>query len=92
MSLFKNIEDSGFKPKDYYYLQKNKINGMFGDLYIKQLKNRIQAEETNLGNKLRMNKNDYFNKINIDMKTSLREFDDNMVKKKINLQKDIEDE
>ena len=92
MSLFKNIEDSGFKPKDYYYLQKNKINGMFGDLYIKQLKNRIQAEETNLGNKLRMNKNDYFNKINIDMKTSLREFYDNMVKKKINLQKDIEDE
>ena len=58
---------------------------MFGDLYIKKLKNRIQAEETNLGNKLRMNKNDYFNKINIDMKTSLREFDDNMVKKKINL-------
>ena len=85
MSLFKNDEDSGFKPKDYYYLQKNKINGMFGDLYIKKLKDRVLEEENNLGNKLRMNKNDYFNKINIDMKTSLREFDDNMVKKKINL-------
>ena len=59
---------------------------MFGDLYIKKLKDRVLEEENNLGNKLRMNKNDYFNKINIDMKTSLREFDDNMVKKKINLQ------
>ena len=59
---------------------------MFGDLYIKKLKDRVLEEENNLGNKLRMNKNDYLNKINIDMKTSLREFDDNMVKKKINLQ------
>ena len=92
ISLFKNGEDSGFKPKDYYYLQKNKINGMFGDLYIKKLKDRILEEENNLGNKLRMNKNDYFNKINIDMKTSLREFDDNMVKKKINLQDDKENQ
>ena len=90
MSLFKNDEDSGFKPKDYYYLQKNKINGMFGDLYIKKLKDRVLEQENNLGNKLRMNKNDYFNKINIDMKTSLREFDDNIVKKKINLQDDNE--
>ena len=81
MSLFNENEDSVFKPKDHYFLKKKKINGMFGDLYIKKLKDKVKAEEKNFGDKLRMNKNDYFNKINNEMKTSLREFDDNMKKK-----------
>ena len=82
--------NSVFKPRDYYYLQKAKINNMFGDLYIKKLKARILEEERNLGNKLRLKKNDYFNKISFDMKKSLGEFDNNIKNNEINLEKNEE--
>jgi hypothetical protein len=83
-------KNSVFKPRDYYYLQKAKINNMFGDLYIKKLKARILEEERNLGNKLRLKKNDYFNKISFDMKKSLGEFDNNIKNNEINLEKNEE--
>ena len=89
MSLFQNNEDnknSSFKPQDYYFLQKKKINSLFGDLYIKRLKEKILEEERNLGNKLRIDRNDYFNKMTFDMKSSLNEFDDNMLKNEIKLE------
>lgn len=93
LESFKDNNDdktkSIFKPKDYYYLQKRKINGMFGDLYIKNLKARAQEDERNLVNKLRINRNDYFKNIHSDMKLSLNEFDKNMDDNELKLEKKI---
>ena len=88
MSIFKDNDDnknSGFKPKDYYLLQKNKINGLFGDLYINKLEARVLEKERKLTDKLRINKEDYFLKINNEMKNSLNDFDNNIRSKSIDI-------
>ena len=80
-----------FKPKDYYLTQRNKIDGLVGDLKIKNIKDKVLEEERYYGRKLKINKDDYFNKMNSDMKSSLNEFDENMAKYNINLDKLDED-
>ena len=80
-----------FKPKDYYLTQRNKIDGLVGDLKIKNIKDKVLEEERNFGRKLKINQDDYFNKMNSDMKSSLDEFDENMEKYDINLDKISED-
>ena len=55
MSLFKDSEDRKnfiFKPKDYYLLQKYKINNLFGDLYINKLNAKVLEKEKKLTDKL----------------------------------------
>lgn len=86
-----NSAKSIFKPKDYYQTQKNKINKMVGELYIKNLRAKIQEEERSLGRKLRIKKDDYFNQINSEMKSSLNEFDETMARNSIDLEKNNED-
>ena len=90
MSLFKDSEDRKnfiFKPKDYYLLQKYKINNLFGDLYINKLNAKVLEKEKKLTDKLRINKDDYFNKINKEMKNSLSELDNNMNLNGISIEK-----
>ena len=94
MSLFNKKEEnknSVFKPKDYYYLQKEKINRLFEDLYVKQLKNKTLEEERIFGNKLRMKRNSYFNKMTFDMKSSLGDLDNYISNNGINLDENQEE-
>lgn len=86
-----NSTKSIFKPKDYYQTQKNKINKMVGDLYIKSLKAKIQEEERILGRKIRIKKVDYFNQMNSEMKSCLNEFDETMARNSIDLEKNKEE-
>jgi hypothetical protein len=44
-----------------------------------------------LGRKLRIKKDDYFNQINSEMKSSLNEFDETMARNSIDLEKNNED-
>ena len=83
----KDKPKSIFKPKDYYFLQKRIINGMFGDLYIKNLKAKAQEDERNLANKLRIKRSDYFKNIHSHMKLSLNEFDKNINDNELKLEK-----
>ena len=82
-----NNAKSTFKPKDYYKTQRNKIDELVGDLYIKNLRTKVQENARKLNKRLFINKNDYFNKMNSDMKSSLNEFDKNIVRNNINLDK-----
>ena len=86
-SLKKNDdkEISVFKPKDYYFLQRHKIDDLFGDLLINKLKTRVLDKERKLTDKLKLNKYDYFSKIVNEMKISLNEFDNNMNTNKIDI-------
>ena len=86
-SLKKNDdkEISIFKPKDYYFLQRHKIDDLFGDLLIDKLKTRVLDKERKLTDKLKLNKYDYFSKIVNEMKISLNEFDNNMNSNKIDI-------
>ena len=86
-SLKKNDdkEISIFKPKDYYFLQRHKIDDLFGDLLINKLKTRVLDKERKLTDKLKLNKYDYFSKIVNEMKISLNEFDNNMNTNKIDI-------
>ena len=86
-SLKKNDdkEISIFKPKDYYFLQRHKIDDLFGDLLINKLKTRVLDKERKLTDKLKLNKYDYFSKIVNEMKISLNEFDNNMNSNKIDI-------
>ena len=86
-----SLPKSIFKPKDYYLTQRNKIDGLVGDLKIKNIKDKLLEEERHFGRKLKINQDDYFNKMNSDMKSSLDEFDENMEKYDINLDKISED-
>ena len=86
-----SLPKSIFKPKDYYLTQRNKIDGLVGDLKIKNIKDKVLEEERHFGRKLKINQDDYFNKMNSDMKSSLDEFDENMEKYDINLDKISED-
>ena len=83
---------STFKPKDYYFLQKHKIDDLFGDLLINKLKERILEKERRLTDKLKLNKYDYFNKITNEMKNSLNEFDNNMNSNQININENPKNE
>ena len=85
-----NKKNINFKPKDYYFSQRKKIYNLFGDLYTNKLEARIREKEKKLGDKLRMNKDDYFLKINEDMKKSLNEFDNNILENQINIDKENE--
>ena len=78
-------EISVFKPKDYYFLQRHKIDDLFGDLLINKLKTRVLDKERKLTDKLKLNKYDYFSKIVNEMKISLNEFDNNMNTNKIDI-------
>ena len=86
-----SLPKSIFKPKDYYLTQRNKIDGLVGDLKIKNIKDKVLEEERHFERKLKINQDDYFNKMNSDMKSSLDEFDENMEKYDINLDKISED-
>ena len=86
-----SLPKSIFKPKDYYLTQRNKIDGLVGDLKIKNIKDKVLEEERHFGRKLKINQDDYFNKMNSDMKSSLDEFDENMEKYDIDLDKISED-
>ena len=86
-----SLPKSIFKPKDYYLTQRNKIDGLVGDLKIKKIKDKVLEEERHFGRKLEINQDDYFNKMNSDMKSSLDEFDENIEKYDINLDKISED-
>ena len=82
-----NQPKSIFKPKDYYLTQRNKIDGLVGDLKMKNIKDKALEEVRYFRKKLKINQDDYFKKINSDMKSSLNEFDENMEKCDINLDK-----
>ena len=73
------------------------INSMFGikalfkfelytDLYIHKLKERVQEKEKKIGDKLRIDKAEYFMKIKNEMKKSLKEFDNNIYRNNISLE------
>jgi hypothetical protein len=88
-NLFKRNDenkDSSFKIRDYYSSQKDKINGLFGDLYTNKMQAKIIEKERKLASKLRLNKDEYFNKINNEMKNSLDEFDNNINLNQVNLE------
>ena len=67
------------KSKDYYFSQRKKINNLLGELYTKKLQAKVIEKERKLGDKLRMNKEDYFYEINENMEKSLNEFDNNII-------------
>ena len=88
-NLFKRNDenkDSSFKIRDYYSSQKDKINGLFGDLYTNKMQAKIIEKERKLATKLRLNKDEYFNKLNNEMKNSLDEFDNNINLNQVNLE------
>ena len=80
------------KDKDYYKQQKSKINYMLGELYINKLQRKVKEKEKFYGDKIRRDKNDYFIKIENELKKGLNEFDNNIILNEINLNQDESNE
>ena len=86
--LRENENQTNIKGQDYYLLQKLKINEMLGELYINKMQKRVKEKEKYYKDRLRREKNDYFFKINGELKKSLNEFDNNIQLNQINLNLD----
>lgn len=88
-NYFRNLSDNEDKnivtDKDYYSQQKSKINDMLGELYINKMQKMVKEKEKYYGDKIRRDKNDYFLKIDNELKRSLNEFDNNIVLNQVNL-------
>ena len=82
------IEIYIIKDKDYYLQQKSKINNMLGELYINKLQRKVKEKEKFYGDKIRRDKNEYFKKIENELKKGLNEFDNNIILNDINLNQD----
>ena len=76
------------KNKDYYRQQKEKINEMFGKLYINQIQRKTNEREKYYNNRIRRDKNDYFIKLKNELIKSLNDFDNNIILNQINLNLD----
>ena len=91
-NYFRNLSDYENKnivtDKDYYSQQKSKINDMLGELYINKVQKMVKEKEKYYGDKIRRDKNDYFLKIDNELKRSLNEFDNNIVLNQVNLNPD----
>ena len=83
-----NESEISIKGKDYYKQEKSKINDMLGELYIDKLQKKSSEKERYYNNRLRRDKNDYFFKIDNELKKSLNEFDNNLLSNQINLNLD----
>ena len=79
------------KEKDYYKPQKIKINELFGELYINKLEKKSREREKYYNDRIRRDKNDYFFKIDSELKKSLNEFDNNINLNQIDLNSDEQD-
>ena len=86
--LRENENQNSIKGKDYYKLQKLKINEMFGEFYINKIQKKAKEKEKYFNHRLRKEKNDYFFKIDNELKKSLNEFDNNIQLNQINLNLD----
>ena len=91
-NYFRNLSDYENKnivtDKDYYSQQKSKINDMLGELYINKMQKMVKEKEKYYDDKIRRDKNDYFLKIDNELKRSLNEFDNNIVLNQVNLNQD----
>jgi len=91
-NYYRNLSDNENKnivtDKDYYSQQKSKINDMLGELYINKMQKMVKEKEKYYGDKIRRDKNDYFLKIDNELKRSLNEFDNNIVLNQVNLNPD----
>ena len=83
-----NHYENTIKGKDYYRQQKEKINEMFGELYINKIHRKAKEREKYYNDRIRRDKNDYFFKIDNELKKSLKEFDNNIILNQINLNPD----
>ena len=82
----RNNSNLAFKPKDYFVFQNKKINDLYNDLYINKLESRILDKERKYHESLLSNRAGFFNKMNDDLKNSLKEFDNNISSSGINLE------
>ena len=92
-NYFRNLSDNENKniivtDKDYYSQQKSKINDMLGELYINKMQKMVKEKEKYYDDKIRRDKNDYFLKIDNELKRSLNEFDNNIILNQVNLNTD----
>ena len=55
-----NHYENTIKGKDYYRQQKEKINEMFGELYINKIHRKAKEREKYYNDRIRRDKNDYF--------------------------------
>ena len=76
------------KKKDYYRQQKERINEMFGEIFINNIHKKARERERYYNDRLRRDKNDYFFKIDSELKKSLKEFDNNVILNQIDLNSD----
>lgn len=83
-------KNSAFKPRDYFVYQNKKINDLYNDLYINKLESRILDKQRKYHESLLSNRAGYFNKMNDDLKNSLKEFDNNISSSGINLDENQE--
>ena len=83
-------KNSAFKPKDYFAYQNKKIDDLYNDLYINKLESRILDKQRKYHESLLSNRAGYFNKMNDDLKNSLKEFDNNINSSGINLEENQE--
>ena len=83
--LRENENKTNIKGQDYYISQKLKINEMLGELYINKMQKKVKEKEKYYNDRLRREKNDYFFKINNELKKSLNEFDNSIQSNQINL-------
>lgn len=81
---YKNI----IKDKDYYRQEKEKINEMLGEIYINKIERKAKDKEKYYNNRIRRDKNDYFFKLEGELKKSLKDFDNNIILNEINLKPD----
>ena len=61
---------------------------MLGELYINKMQKMVKEKEKYYDDKIRRDKNDYFLKIDNELKRSLNEFDNNIVLNQVNLNQD----
>ena len=61
---------------------------MFGELYINKIHRKAKEREKYYNDRIRRDKNDYFFKIDNELKKSLKEFDNNIILNEINLNPD----
>ena len=80
-----NQNENILKKRDYYKQQKEKINEMLGELFIKNIQKKSREREKYYNDRLRRDKYDYFFKIENELKKSLKEFDNNVILNQINL-------
>ena len=61
---------------------------MFGEIFINNIHKKARERERYYNDRLRRDKNDYFFKIDSELKKSLKEFDNNVILNQIDLNSD----